>query len=85
MFIFAFRVMFQNFYISYFGIKRDENYTYYADGTKERNNESTAVWDAPYNSKQPCSATSADFVLMSANCHDADIPQGICEKSVCID
>ena len=77
--------MFQNFHFVFFGIKRDENYTYYADGTKERNNESTAVWDVPYTPKYPCSRSNSDFVLQSIPCRKYLVSGGVCEKSVCID
>ena len=80
--------MLQNFYFSFFGIMRDENYTYYADGTKERSNESTAVWDGQYNSKTPCAGASPDFVLWSLDCRVwrgyGPYSTGVCEKSVCI-
>ena len=68
---------------AWLGIRRDENYTYFADGTKERSNETTVEWNEAYYSYRKCAASGLSRVVMAMVCYDVFKQQGICEKSVC--
>ena len=84
MFIFAFRKMQIEYEEAWFGIRRDENYTYFADGTKERNTETTVVWDEAYRPSHQCAASGVQdtYVVQALPCKRIMLA-GICEKSVC--
>ena len=71
------------FGVSWLGIRRDENYTYFADGTKERSNETTVVWDDVYRPDRKCASTSRFGVVKALLCQKEYELLGICEKSVC--
>ena len=75
--------MHEEFSEAWLGIRRDENYTYFADGTKERSNETTVEWNQVYDSYRGCSASGLPIVVMAAVCFDVYKQHGICEKSVC--
>ena len=85
MFIFAFRKMQENYGVSWLGIRRDENYTYFADGTKERSCETTVVWDEAYRPSHQCAMSSSTkiYVVQAVPCLKEFMTPGICEKSVC--
>ena len=70
------------FFESWLGIRRDENYTYFADGTKERNDETTVVWNEAYTPYRKCAATGKFGVVQGLVCYEEFTLQDVCEKSV---
>ena len=82
---FTFRIMKENYGESWVGIRRDENYTYFADGTKERSTETTVVWNEAYRPSHQCASSSRRFIYMiqAVPCVKELMAAGICEKSVC--
>ena len=76
----------ENYGEAWLGIRRDENYTYFADGTKERSNETTVVWDEAYRPSHQCASSSHYLpihVVQAVPCSKELTALGICEKSVC--
>ena len=85
MFMFAFRKMKEEYGEAWLGIRRDENYTYFADGTKERTNETTVVWNEAHRPSHECATSSRRpiHVVQAVPCLKELQLAGICEKSVC--
>ena len=83
LFTFAFRQFQKEFFRTWYGIKRDATYTYYADGTKEKSSESSIVWDEKYRSEKQCSTTNdAGPQVHAESCSIETL--ALCERSACL-
>ena len=81
MFLFTFRKLYEKFRDIWIGMWRDENNTYFVDGTKERNNETFVDWKAKEDYDFYCSSIGPSKKVEETAC--LYNYRGLCEIPVC--